>query len=250
MSDLIDECGQDLSACGYETTELGKFSATCNKLFVQTAAQARSLGFERGHYFILNAPLLPLLMDEHEKLLKDELFTRLRFLLKENKIKKSEKVLFVGIGNPQIVADSFGVRVVEKIPISPFKKSNKRFKIMPNVFTNTGLNAYEIIRLVVEAFDISAVMLFDSLATSSLTRLGCSIQFNDAGLTPGSAMNNFGMSINRHSLNVPCIAVGVPMMISSKSLGEKREVILTDKGVDEQVEFLAELLAQVLDELF
>lgn len=250
MSDLVDECGQDLSACGYETIELGKFDATCNRLFVQTSSQTKALGFDKGHYFILNAPLLPLLMNEHEKLLKDEILTRLRFLLKQNKIKKSDKVLFVGIGNPQIVADSFGVRAVEKIPISPFKKNNKRFKIMPNVFTNTGLNAYEIIRLVVEAFDISAVMLFDSLATTTLARLGCSIQFNDSGLTPGSAINNFGMPINRHSLNVPCIAVGVPMMISSKSLGAKREVILTDKGVDEQVEFLANLLAQVLDEVF
>ncbi len=248
MSDLIDECGQDLTACGYEAEELGKFGATCHKLFVQPA-HAKALGFERGHYFILNAPLLPLMMQEHEKLLKDALLCRLSFLLKQNKIKKNGRILFVGIGNPQVPADSFGVRVVEKIGISPFRKNNRRFKLMPNVFVNTGLNAYDIIRLVVEAFDISAVLLFDSLATAKLSRLGCSIQFNDAGLTPGSAMHNFGVPINRQSLNVPCIALGVPMMISSKDLGEKREIVLTDKGVEEQLEFLSNLIAQVLDEV-
>ena len=90
MSDLIDECGQDLSACGYEKVELGKFDATCNKLFVESNARAKELGFDRGHYFILNAPLFPLLMSEHEQLLKDEISARLGFLLKQNKIKKRQ----------------------------------------------------------------------------------------------------------------------------------------------------------------
>ena len=106
---------------------------------------------------------------------------------------------------------------------------------MPNVFANTGLNAYDVIRLIVEAFDISAVFLFDSLATNCLSRLGTSLQFNDAGLTPGSAMNNFGVAINKQSLHVPCISVGVPMMISSKSFGEKLDVVLTEKDAMEQV---------------
>lgn len=250
MIDLIDECGEDLSTFGFEVQKLSKYNITCNKLFIENSSQSRKLGFDKGHYFILNAPLLPDLMEKHYDILKKEIFDRMYFLCRQNKIKKSGKVLFVGIGNSQIVADSFGVRAVEKIAIQPFKKNNRRFKIMPNVFLNTGLNAYEVIRLVVEAFDIGLVVLFDSLATTSLSRLGCSIQFNDAGLTPGSALNNFGMAINRHSLNVPCISVGVPMMISSKSLGQERDIVLTDKDVEQQLSFLSQLLADVVDELF
>ncbi len=247
MSDLIDESGEDLSAFGYETVNLGKFGVTASKLFVNQNRRIKD--FEKGHYFIINAPNLSLLMEEHREILQTELTYRLKFLFKEQKITKSGRILFVGIGNPAVMADSFGVRTVEKITIMPFKKKNRVFKIMPNVFANTGLNACDIIRLVVEAFDISAVFLFDSLATKTLSRLGTSIQFNDAGLTPGSAMNNFGMPINKSTLNVPCFALGVPMMISSASLGEKKEIVLAEKDVEEKIEFLSGLVAEVIDTL-
>lgn len=249
MIDLIDECGQDLTDCGYETIKLGKFDMTCSKLFVDNKHKAKKLGFDIGHYFILNAPKLSYLMDEHRDLLVAEIGCRLEFLFNQNKIKKKDKILFVGIGNPEILADCFGVFSVNKITIEPYKKNNKIYKIIPNTFSNTGINAYEIIRLIVEAFDISAVILFDSLATTNLGRLGCSIQFNDAGLTPGSAMNNFGMAINKSSLNVPCISIGVPMMISSKVFGAKREIILAEKDVKERLEFLSSVIAEVCESL-
>lgn len=249
MLDLIDECGEELSQYGYETTEVGRFGITSSKLFVDSVGKSRKLGFDKGHYFIVNAPLLSTLMPEHRPFLETVLAERISFILKENKIKKSSKLLFVGIGNPAIMADSLGPKVVEKIAIKPFKKNNRILKMIPNTFSNTGINAYDMIRVMVEAFDVSAVFLFDSLATNSLARLGCSIQMNDAGLTPGSAMNNFGMPINKSTVNVSCFSVGVPMMISSKDLGGKVEVVLAEKDVEEKVEFLSDLIAGVFDVL-
>lgn len=249
MFDLIDECGKDLAMCGYETAELSKFGVTSSKLFVGTKKQAKDLGFEMGHYFILNAPKLDFLMQEHEKLLQEEMFCRLSFLFAQNKISGKSRVLVVGIGNPKIVADSFGVRSVGKIPIMPYSKKNRIFKIVPNTFSNTGLNAFDMIKMIVHECEIDAVLLFDSLATTNLGRLGCSIQFNDAGLTPGSAMNNFGLPINKEVLNVPCISIGVPMMISSKVFGEKREVIFAEKDAEEKVDFLSSLVAGVVQRL-
>lgn len=249
MNDLVDESGCDLSVYGYETVKLDRYEITCSKLFIDSDGKAEELGFEKGHYFIINAPLLSSLMNEHYDILFSEIKYRIQFLFKENKIKKRDKILFVGIGNPEIVADCFGVWSVNKVSIEPFKKKNRIFKIIPNTFANTGLNAYDVIRLIVEAFDISAVFLFDSLATDNISRLGCSIQFNDAGLTPGSAMNNFGMAINKSTIGVPCFSVGVPMMISSKDLKAKPNVILTEKDVKEKVEFLSSLIAEVIDDL-
>jgi len=247
MKDLIDECGQDLASCGYETVELKKYKMTASKLFVDTAGKAKKLGFEKGHYFILNAPLLGGLMDEHRDLLVGEIAYRLEFLFKENKIKKKDKVLCVGIGNPEIVADCFGVWTANKIEVDAFKKSNRIFKVVPNTFINTGINAYDIIHLLVQAFDISAVVLFDSLATNNISRIGTSIQFNDAGLTPGSALNNFGKALNKTTLGVPCIAIGVPMMISAQALGQKIDLILTEKDAREKVKFLSSVVAECVN---
>lgn len=249
MKDLIDESGCDLSVYGYETIKLNKFGITCSKLVIDSDERAKELKFDKGHYFIINAPLLSSLMKEHYDVLFSELRYRLEYLLKENKVKKKDKLLFVGVGNPEIMADCFGVWSVNKIYIQPYKKSNRIFKIIPNIFANTGINAYDIIRLIVEAFDISAVFLFDSLATDNISRLGCSIQFNDAGLTPGSAMNNFGLAINKDTINVPCFSVGVPMMISSKDLKTKSEIILTEKDAKEKVEFLSNLISDIFNNL-
>ena len=62
-------------------------------------------------------------------------------------------------------------------------------------------------------------------------------------------MNNFGMAINKSTISVPCFSVGVPMMISSKDLKAKPNVILTEKDVKEKVEFLSSLIAEVIDDL-
>ncbi|MBE7076086.1 MAG: GPR endopeptidase [Clostridiales bacterium] len=248
MIDLIDECGEDLASCGYETIKLGKIS--CSKLVVDKF-NAKKIGFNEGHYFVLKAPIDFVNLENFGAQLFAELSCRLKFLLKKNKITKKDKILFVGIGNPEIMADSFGAAVVNKIEILPFKKSNRFIKIIPNTFSNTGINAYDMIRLLVEAFDISAVFLFDALATTEISRLGTTIQFNDAGLTPGSAMNNFGLPINRETINVPCFAVGVPLMISAKQLVKEspKDLVLTEKDVKDKVEFLSGVVADALMEI-
>jgi len=247
MLDLIDECGEELAQYGYETIDLGKFGITSSKLVIDSVGKAKKLGFERGHYFIVNAPLLSNLMPEHRPFLEPVIAERLAFVLKANKIKKTQKILLVGIGNPDLMADSLGQKIVNKISFKPYKKNNRIFKIYPNIFANTGINAYDMVRVIVETFDIGVVFLFDTLATKSVSRLGCSIQINDAGLTPGSAMNSFGVPINKNALGVPCISVGVPMMISSRDLGSNIEIVFTEKDVKEKVEFLSSLIAGVFD---
>lgn len=250
MSDLIDESAEDLFACGYKTTNLDKFGITCSKLFVEDEKTSKKLGFEKGHYFVLNAPLLSDMMEEHYDILQAEIKYRFKFLLKTNKVRKNSRILFVGIGNPNLIADCFGVYVVKKIEINPYQKNNKIFKIVPNIFANTGFDVYDIVRLLIKSFDISAVLLFDSLVTTNINRLGCSIQFNDAGLTPGSAINNFGKPINKKVLGVPCICVGIPMMINSKSLKIDKDIILTENNIREKVEFLSDLISNVVNDLF
>ena len=69
MKDLIDESSEDLTVYGYETTNLKKFGMTCSKLFVETNAKAKKLGFDKGHYFILNTPLLSEFLELDDNLL-------------------------------------------------------------------------------------------------------------------------------------------------------------------------------------
>lgn len=247
----MDESGKDLKNCGYVTEKLGKYKVTCSKLFIDTDKKSEKVGFEKGHYYILTAPLILGLPEEHFNFLKVEIKKRLKQLFKINKIDTSKNFLLVGIGNPKIISDSFGTRVIDKVEIKPFTKENNIYKISPNTFSNTGINAFEIVKLLVEAFDISYVVLFDSIVTTSLERLGTSLQFNDAGLTPGSAINKFGMAINKESLGVVCLSVGAPFMISAGDISKKcsDELILVEKDVEEKVGYLSRLVAEIFCEL-
>ena len=249
MSDLIDECGKDLSGYGYLSQKLGRFGATSNKLVVESSGKAKELGFGKGHYFVINTPLLSNFLEEHKKMVEDAVFSHLQFLFGKCKIGRRGKILFVGIGNPNIEADAFGNFVVEKIEIGAYDKNNRIIKICPNTFSNTGINAFDITKILVEAYDISVVVLFDSLLTNVLARLGCSIQINDAGLTPGSAMNNFGKQISKDTLGVPCISIGVPMMISSLSFDQKQEVILTEKDALQKLGFWSDVVSSVFNKM-
>ena len=133
MIDLIDECGSDLTMCGYETTKLSKFDITSSKLFVSTKKQAKALGFDMGHYFIINAPKLDFFMNEHKKFLENEILLRLSFLFEQNKITRRSRVLVVGIGNPKIIADSFEGEIALDSFASTIEQDRAISKTIPEV---------------------------------------------------------------------------------------------------------------------
>ena len=54
MFDLIDECGKDLSEYGYKVKALPKGRACLAYLNVDSIQKSKSLGFDKGEYFILD----------------------------------------------------------------------------------------------------------------------------------------------------------------------------------------------------
>ena len=60
------------------------------------------------------------------------------------------------------------------------------------------------------------VIAIDSLASTSPTRLGNTIQISSTGIIPGTGLGNRQGAINEETLGVPVIAIGVPTIINSK----------------------------------
>jgi len=52
----------------------------------------------------------------------------------------------------------------------------------------------------------------------STQRLGATIQMGDTGISPGSGVGNRRMGINRDSLGVPVIAIGVPTVVAAETI--------------------------------
>ena len=151
-----------------------------------------------------------------------------------------EKILLAGLGNPAICADSVGTQTAENFIVTRHIKESspelfERFgfaetcAITPNVFGNTGIEAAEIIKGVVDDIKPSCVIVVDSLSSRRLSRLGTTIQICDTGICPGSGVGNVRAEISRDSVGVPVIAIGVPTVVNTATLLSD---VLAECGID------------------
>lgn len=243
MFDLIDESGSDLSRYGYKVKMMDKFGTSVAKLVVDSKEKSDKLGLDKGQYFIFSCPQIyenekvanfvtVLLYDTFKKLLKGFL---------------GKRTLIVGLGNPDIWADCLGKSVVDIIKIDPLNKNNKIFKFCPNIFFSTGINTFDMVAILAKGMDIECVIVVDSLATNSLERLGKSIQISSSGMTPGSAVNNLGKSINLDNIGCPCFSIGVPFMIFAGEKGE--ETLLAPKDIHCNVLEMGKVIGEALNML-
>ena len=246
MFDLIDESGKDLKLHGYKVTRCRRFGVCVAHLQIDSDKKSKSLGLEKGEYYIFNSPFLHELGQENERYLSNKISEKLASLLGGIGYKSSQKVLIACLGNPDIEADRLGKAVFDKIDICPIK-NNKIFKFCPNIFYYTGIETADIIQMLAKHLDVSLVVIIDSLTTSSISRLGTSFQISSAGMTPGSGVNRFGRVINKDFLGVQCIAIGVPFMVNAKSIEPSSiDIILTPKDIKNNIERAGDIIAKVL----
>ncbi len=247
MKDLIDECGEDLSLLGYKCKDESQFGLKVCSLVVDSKEKAEKSGFEEGEYLVLNCQRLPFGESECLEYVSKYVHKSIKFLMKCSNLSKKSRWLIVGLGNPQILADSLGCKVLDYINMDIERNKINVYKFAPNIFVNTGINAYDVVSMLSVWLDIDGVILIDSLATSSIDRLGCSIQLNTAGITPGSAVNNLGKKIGKSTLGLPCISIGVPLMFFGDELG-KKDLLLTPKDIHSNVEDLSLVIASAINE--
>lgn len=246
MRDLIDECGQDLTLLGYKCKEDNSFGIQICSMKIDSKEKSKKVGFEEGEYYILNSSEIPYGERECLEYVSKQVCKILKTLLKASSISKKSNVLIVGLGNPNILADSLGPKVLENVHILTYKHKTIVYKFAPNIFTNTGINAFEVVGMLAVWLDIDGVIIIDSLATECIGRVGCSIQINTAGITPGSAVNNYGKKIGRDTLGIPCISIGVPLMFFGDNLG--KDILLTPKDIHQNVEDLAQVIGSAIND--
>lgn len=248
MKDLLDECGKDLTMLGYKCSKNHEYGLEVCSMEVDSREKEEETGFEEGEYFILNCRNLPFGERECLEYVSKYVQKALKFLVSKNSLNKRSRYLIVGLGNPNILADSLGNKVLEYVKIKSFKAKNNVFKFAPNIFANTGINAYEVVGMLGVWLDIDGIIVIDSLATDCIDRVGCSIQLNSAGITPGSAVNNYGKKIAKSTLGLPCVSIGVPLMFFGDVVG-KKDLLLTPKDIHKNVDDLALVIANAVNEV-
>lgn len=181
-------------------------------------------------------------------------------------------VLVVGVGNRAVTPDALGPLMAEKtFPTRHIKGEWARVAglsglrsvsvISPGVLGCTGIESGEAVRALAAALKPSAVIAVDALAAKSLKRLGCTVQLSTAGLSPGHGVGNKRPELNRASMGIPVISLGIPTVVEASLLAFEllgREVeeeiaprgepmVVTPREIDLVVERGARLLAMAVN---
>lgn len=176
---------------------------------------------------------------------------------------EKKKILVVGLGNPNITADSLGKFVTENLLITRHisGESVKVSSLTPNVLGVTGIESFDIIKGVVDVTSPDCVIAVDSLAGAAASRLATAFQVSSAGITPGSGVSNHRQTLDQSSLKVPVISLGVPMVVYASTLisegTDAKEIddkignmIVTPKDIDVYAADCGKILAGAINFAF
>ncbi len=146
-----------------------------------------------------------------------------RYLTDEN-----DSVLVIGLGNWNITADALGPKVIHSLMITRHLKEyipdeidegiRPVSAIAPGVLGLTGVETGEIVKGLVDRIKPKLVIAIDALCSRKVERVNTTIQFSDTGITPGEGVGNKRQALNRDTLGVPVIAIGVPTVVDAATI--------------------------------
>ena len=185
---------------------------------------AETLGKPVGNYVTLELAGLRRREEDAFPRAANALAAELRNLFNLN---VGDSALVVGLGNRAITPDNIGPaavdhtlvtrHLVEQVP-EHFGHFRPVAALAAGVLASTGVESGELVRSVVDKIKPACVIAIDALASRSLKRVCSTIQLADTGITPGSGVGNHRSALNRETLGVPVIALGVPTVVDVATL--------------------------------
>ncbi len=209
---------------GIKKRERTENDCTVTEISIITDEASQLVGKPMGNFITLEfqhfSNCESSVLEEQANLIAKEIFK----LLPEN----AEKILVVGLGNRRITPDALGPATLDNVMITNHvmeylndgKEQDFRAVcgICPGVLGITGLETVDIVKGVAEKYQPSLVIAVDALCAGSPERMFSTVQLTDTGIHPGSGVGNRRDGLNRETLGVPVIAVGIPTVVDSHSI--------------------------------
>lgn len=225
-TDLALEVREDLADKGEElkgirvkedTRSGGDIKVTT--VSIETEAAAKTMRKSCGKYLTIEAPFITWEKDEQEEVAGIVADYIEKLLTKEER----KSVLVVGLGNREVTPDALGPQIVDNLCVnrhlvSSEEGGNRISAVAPGVMAQTGIETAVLIKGVVEQTKPTAVIALDALAARNIHRLNTTIQLSDAGISPGSGVGNHRHALNKESLGVPVVAIGIPTVVDAATI--------------------------------
>lgn len=231
---------------------------------------AREIGKPHGRYLTLELDALIRREEDAFPRACKALSTLLRELLPHP---NDGPVLIAGLGNRMVTPDAIGPQTADHVIAtrhlvaqSPAVFADWRpvSALAPGVLGQTGVETGEVICGVLDRVRPAAVIAVDALAAGRLSRLLRTVQLADTGITPGAGVGNARAALNKETLGVPVIAVGVPTVVDGATLAHEissqlgqpacealddlsQPVMITTRDIDREVADISRMIGYAVN---
>lgn len=198
------------------------------RVVVETENGAKMMGKPVGTYLTIEAPNMAVPDEDYHREISKKLAEDIKELVPERKEEVS--VLVVGLGNREVTPDALGPYVADHLHVTRHivKEYGKYAMgkdqvylvsaVVPGVTGQTGMETLEIVKGIVEETEPDFVVAIDALAARNSKRLNRTIQITDTGICPGSGVGNHRLALNRETLGVKVIGIGVPTVVDAVTI--------------------------------
>lgn len=257
---------------------------TIKSFEINTDVDSKALSRPRGRYVVIEAEdFKDALSEELSAAIRSELIKLIRY---SGFCDVPDCILLVGLGNREITSDSIGPRVIDNINITghikrlfpEYAASHKSvFAIAPGVMAQTGMETADIVKGIVDVIGPDLIVCIDALASQSMNRICTTIQLTSCGIAPGSGIGNLRNAINKETMGVPVVTIGIPTVVGALTMvrdylellsreeladinldklgksemdDQLRDKYVTTKNIDEEVSCLAKQVGIAINETF
>ena len=256
---------------GVEATEQTRGNFKVTTVRITNEDGARELAKPIGNYVTFEFDAL---LRREENAFRDAVEILAQELREILPLEWGSSVLVAGLGNAAITPDALGPEAIKHVMVTRHLKERvpehfAAFRevsaIQSGVLGSTGMESADLITAVSRSLRPGAVIVIDALASRSMDRLCRTLQIADTGIVPGSGVGNSRSAINRESLGVPVVAIGVPTVVDAatvlyemleeagidsretEKLRRSGGMIVTPRDIDKSVRDVAKLIGYALN---
>lgn len=221
-SAVIDAGIKNAKESGIKTKVFEKNDICITEVEITNKKGEEMTGKPMGKYVTIEVPSLreniSSVCENTQKMLTGE-------LRKFIDLDKNHTVLVVGLGNRFVTPDALGPKVIDKLlvtrhlygilPDEITKNMHSLCAVAPGVLGITGIETGEIIKGIADKIKPDIIVAIDALASRKTSRISTTFQIADTGIVPGSGIGNKRYALNKKTIGVPVIAIGVPTVIEA-----------------------------------
>ncbi len=250
---------------GIESEEVKKGDTKITRIEITNENGEKKLGRKKGKYITVEMNNLSLAADYSDgaKIIADELTALLP---------KDGLILVAGLGNDKITPDALGPKCASLIFSTRhigkelqksigFEHLRPAARVIPGVLGQNGIETSEILAGIIRQVSPAALITVDALASRRLSRLGCTVQLCNTGISPGSGVGNARAEISLETVGIPVISVGVPTVVDAVTLAcdlvgegakeklekDSEKMMVTPREIDLLIEHSAKLVAAAIN---